>query len=54
MGTYYYDGLIEESKKTFYYQGLKRWEEDATVLLETCCDGQDTKCDLLSLLGINA
>ena len=34
--------VIEDSKKMFYYRGLKEWNNEKGFLIETCLDGQDT------------
>ena len=34
--------IIEDSKKMFYYRGLKEWDNERGFLIETCLDGQDT------------
>jgi len=34
--------IILDSKKTFYYRGLKNWKQECGWLLDTCLDGQDT------------
>lgn len=34
--------IIEDSKKMFYYRGLKEWRTEPGFLIETCLDGQDT------------
>lgn len=39
--------IIEDSKKMFYYQGLKKWNIDQIYLIETCLDGQDMYKSLL-------
>lgn len=33
--------IIEDSKKAFYYRGLREWKEERGFLLETCRYGQD-------------
>ena len=33
--------IILDNKKSFYYRGLKNWNQDRTWLIETCRDGQD-------------
>ena len=34
--------IILDSKKMFYYRGLKNWNQEHGWLIETCLDGQDT------------
>ena len=34
--------IIEDSKKMFYYRGLKEWNREHGFLVDTCLDGQDT------------
>ena len=34
--------IIEDSKKMFYYRGLREWNNERGFLIETCLDGQDT------------
>ena len=34
--------IILDSKKDFYYRGLKNWNSDRAWLMNTCLDGQDT------------
>ena len=34
--------IILDSKKMFYYRGLKNWNEERGWLIDTCLDGQDT------------
>ena len=34
--------IILDSKKIFYYRGLKNWKDDRAWLMDTCLDGQDT------------
>ena len=33
--------VIEDSKKMFYYRGLREWNKEKGFLIETCLDGQD-------------
>lgn len=40
--------IIEDSKKMFYYRGLKEWNNEQGFLVETCLDGQDTYKVLLN------
>ena len=39
--------IIEDSKKMFYYRGLREWNNERGFLIETCLDGQDTYKALL-------
>ena len=34
--------IIFDSKKMFYYRGLKNWNQERGWLIDTCLDGQDT------------
>lgn len=34
--------IILDSKKQFYYRGLKNWDQERGWLIDTCLDGQDT------------
>ena len=34
--------IIFDSKKMFYYRGLKNWNQEHGWLIDTCLDGQDT------------
>ncbi len=34
--------IIEDSKKNFYYRGLREYKEEKGFLIDTCYDGQDT------------
>ena len=34
--------IILDSKKMFYYRGLKNWNKERGWLIDTCLDGQDT------------
>lgn len=45
--------IIEDSKKAFYYRGLREWENEKGYLTDTCLDGQDTFKRLLASLEIN-
>ena len=45
--------IIEDSKKMFYYQGLKKWNIDQTYLIETCLDGQDMYKSLLNYFELD-
>ena len=44
--------IIEDLKKTFYYRGLSKWNEEKGYLIETCLDGQDTFKKMLDELEI--
>ena len=44
--------IIEDSKKMFYYRGLKEWISEQGFLIETCLDGQDTYRALLRYFDI--
>lgn len=44
--------IIEDSKKAFYYRGLKNWDSEKVWLIDTCLDGQDTFKKFLKMLGI--
>lgn len=44
--------IIEDSKKSFYYRGLKEWENERIYLIDTCLDGQDTYKALLRYFDI--
>ena len=44
--------IIEDSKKMFYYRGLKEWNSERGFLIETCLDGQDTYKALLRYFDI--
>lgn len=44
--------IIEDSKKMFYYRGLKEWNRERGFLIETCLDGQDTYKALLRYFDI--
>lgn len=44
--------IIEDSKKIFYYRGLKEWSRERGFLIETCLDGQDAYKALLNYFGI--
>ena len=45
--------IILDSKKLFYYRGLKNWNQDQTWLIDICLDGQDTVKTYLDYFGIN-
>ena len=34
--------IILDSKKMYYYRGLKNWNQERGWLIDTCLDGQDT------------
>ncbi len=44
--------FIEDSKKNYYYRGLKEWRNEKGWLIDTCLDGQDTFVKLLDILEI--
>ena len=44
--------IIEDSKKMFYYRGLKEWNSERGFLIETCLDGQDNYKALLEYFDI--
>ena len=44
--------IIQDSKKMFYYRGLKEWNSEKGFLIETCLDGQDTYKALLRYFDI--
>ena len=44
--------IIGDSKKMFYYRGLKEWNSERGFLIETCLDGQDTYKALLRYFDI--
>lgn len=44
--------IIEDSKKGFYYRGLKEWKNEKGWLTDTCLDGQDTFIKFLDMLEI--
>ena len=44
--------IIEDSKKMFYYRGLKEWNSERGFLIETCLDGQDTYKAMLRYFDI--
>lgn len=45
--------IIEDSKKMFYYRGLKEWDNEQGFLIDTCLDGQDTYKALLKYFDID-
>ena len=45
--------IIEDSKKMFYYRGLREWNNERGFLIETCLDGQDTYKALLKYFEID-
>ena len=44
--------IILDSKKMFYYRGLKNWDKERGWLIDTCLDGQDTVKSYLDYFGI--
>ena len=44
--------IIEDSKKMFYYRGLREWNNKQGFLIEACLDGQDTYKALLKYFDI--
>ena len=44
--------IIFDSKKMFYYRGLKNWSQERGWLIDTCLDGQDTVKTYLDYFGI--
>lgn len=44
--------IIEDRKKTYYYRGLREWDNERMFLIETCLDGQDTYKALLNYFEI--
>ncbi len=44
--------IILDSKKMFYYRGLKNWNKERVWLIDTCLDGQDTVKTYLDYFGI--
>lgn len=44
--------IILDSKKDFYYRGLKNWHKERGWLLDACLDGQDTIKASLDYFGI--
>lgn len=44
--------VILDSKKMFYYRGLKNWNQQRDWLLDTCLDGQDAVKAYLDYFGI--
>lgn len=45
--------IIEDSKKMFYYRGLKEWDSERGFLIKTCLDGQDTYKALIKYFEID-
>ncbi len=45
--------IILDSKKMFYYRGLKNWNKEKGWLIDTCLDGQDTVKSYLDYFNIN-
>lgn len=44
--------IIGDSKKMFYYRGLKEWNSEQGFLIETCLDGQDAYKALIRYFDI--
>ena len=44
--------IIDDSKKAFYYRGLREWENEQGFLVDTCLDGQDAYKALLGYFDI--
>lgn len=44
--------IILDTKKEFYYRGLKNWDKEHGWLIDTCLDGQDTVKKWLDYFGI--
>lgn len=44
--------IILDSKKMFYYRGLKNWNKERGWLIDTCLDGQDKVKAYLDYFGI--
>ena len=44
--------IILDSKKMFYYRGIKNWNKEHGWLVDTCLDGQDTVKAYLDYFGI--
>lgn len=44
--------IIEDSKKMYYYRGLKEWDNEKGYLIDTCLDGQDSFKRLLDIFEI--
>lgn len=45
--------IIEDSKKMYYYRGLREWNNERGFLIDTCLDGQDTYKTLLNFFEID-
>ena len=45
--------IIFDSKKMFYYRGLKNWNKERGWLIDTCLDGQDIVKAYLDYFKIN-
>jgi len=45
--------IILDSKKMFYYRGLKNWNQEHGWLIDTCLDGQDTVKSYLNYFKID-
>lgn len=41
--------IIEDSKKSFFYRELSKWNDEKERLIDTCLDGQDTFIQLLDM-----
>ena len=46
--------IIEDSKKAFYYRGLKEWKNERGYLIDTCLDGQDTFIEMMKSFDLTA
>ena len=44
--------IIEDTKKNYYYRGLKEWKNERGWLIDTCLDGQDNFKKLLDMFEI--
>lgn len=44
--------IIKDSKKSFYYRGLSKWNSEKGYLIGTCLDGQDTISVLLDMFRV--
>ncbi len=44
--------IIEDSKRMFYYRGLKEWDNDNTYLIDTCLAAQDRFKEFLDYFRI--
>ena len=45
--------IIEDVKKNYYYNGLKKWPGEKGWLIDTCLDGQDTFLKLIKEFDID-